>query len=68
MVGAAGGLCCYLFIGRGVVPAIEEYKKTQQATKDAPGPDATAIVSVFGQLWELFLAPGVGALEHTWKS
>lgn len=82
MVGAAGGLCCYIFMGRVVVPAVEKFKQQLQeakseetkstnekmpATNKKHG-DSDSIVNVFGRLWELFLAPGVGALEHTWKS
>jgi hypothetical protein len=67
MVGAAGGLCCYVHIGRVVVPAVEKFQKGGEETK-TDASDSASIVKAFGQLWELFLAPGVGALEHTWKS
>lgn len=76
MVGAAGGLCCYVFVGRVVIPAVEAYQKrsgenatpSEGETSDKTALDSNALVGAFGQLWELFLAPGVGALEHTWKS
>ncbi|CAB9516070.1 DENN [Seminavis robusta] len=84
MVGAAGGLCCYLFILRNVVPALERFQEKNVAgteTKPTEGGaesnntkatisegDGEAIVKAIGQFWEIFIVPGVGALEHCWKS
>jgi len=70
MVGAAGGICCFIFIGRNVLPAMKNFQKQQQQTDGASSSDDrfTALVGTFGQLWEIFVAPGVGALEHAWKS
>jgi hypothetical protein len=76
MVGAAGGLCCYIFIGRVVLPAVQDFQQQQVVSGDAAADSSTeeqkldyqVIIGVFGQLWEVFIAPGVGALEHTWKS
>lgn len=67
MVGAAGGLCCYLYIGRTVVPSFENVKDQPQKP-DGASKEQQLLVEVVGQLWHLFLVPGVGALEHSWKS
>ena len=95
MVGAAGGLCCYLYICRVVIPALQQYQELHQKRIDmqsqrtevgskgetavimtSPAPTDQnkqpavdqALVKAIGQLWEIFVVPGVGALEHTWKS
>ena len=67
MVGAAGGLCCCLYIGRTAVPAFEKVKDQPQKPEGATK-EQQLLVEVVGQLWHLFLVPGVGALEHSWKS
>ena len=80
MVGAAGGLCCYLYIGRQVIPALQKYqeqKKPKGTGEDSKSDnnsssnkdsEAQLLVEAIRQLWQLFVVPGVGALEHSWKS
>lgn len=71
MVGAAGGLCCYLYIGRHVIPALQAFQEERKQQSDKPEiltSGGQALVEVIGQLWQLHVSPGVGALEHTWKS
>ena len=75
IVGAAGGLCCYIFIGRVMVPALQKLQKDYGNGSDSTDGeekiqvlDYEEIIESVGQFWEVFVAPGVGALENTWKS
>ena len=56
MEDAASGLCCALLIRTRVLPAIERAKQNLSQSVD--------LIHVFEQLWESFVAPGVGALSH----
>lgn len=57
---AASGICATVFIRGVLLPLIEA---TQKASVDFGA--YVSVISAFERFWEMFVAPGVGAIEHS---
>lgn len=64
---AASGVCAALFIRCKFLPAMEEARNELSSHKDFACL-TSKIVAVYEQLWEVFVAPGVGALDEGCRS
>ena len=62
---AASGICAALFIRSKLLPAVKQ-QQAPRAADDGSSEEsrlsAHVVVAVYEQLWEMFVAPGVGAL------
>eukprot|EP00978_Attheya_sp_CCMP212_P040777 scaffold226276_cov55-Attheya_sp.AAC.6 len=65
LMGSAGGVGCYIFIERDLKMIISEALEALKADKPEfeKDPKFTALIQAFENLWEVFIAPGGGALD-----
>ncbi len=66
VMGAAGGICCAIFIKRDLLPSINEAKElllqNPMTEMDSVG---QALLDSYSSFWECFIAPSGGTLEST---
>ena len=68
VLGAAGGVCCAVYIMREIQLMFDDVHSALEDLDDDEqlSPDSEAVrlmIKTLEQLWEFFVAPGVGALE-----
>ena len=67
VMGAAGGICCALFIKRVLMPSIQKAKELLLQNKMDEEMDKVgqALIDSYSSFWECFIAPSGGTLECT---
>ncbi len=68
LIGAAGGICCSIFIKRTLIPSINKAKELllkNQVGGDEMDKVGQALIDSFSWFWECFIASSGGSLEST---
>lgn len=67
VMGAAGGICCALFIKRVLMPSIQKAKELllQNQMNEEMDKVGQTLIDSYSSFWECFIAPSGGTLEFT---